>query len=841
LGGFAPYESWRLLTGGDGNATTGAIANTLDDFKNILFAVDAYQYALGVRADSVYDSLLNALEFYGNDVNLASSIAQWNISSNSGSWLPFVKNVAERTPGISSIVGVIADIGTDRFLDMLRGAVTGEVKIGETTPANFSSNANAFFAGLTAAQLQGIQAIYPSNAIELGELALTDVNARAALASMSLVAVDVSQNIADRFSLYDEQTGEGEVTKQWISDRSAALAAYSVYWRRGETDGVLSVAAGIVPFAQLGDTIISDIALGSSQNLTIDGFDFGIVDPRYVRFGDDADNNNLSGGVSDDRLYGGGGKDTLNGAGGNDYLEGGNGNDILDGGTGIDYLIGGAGDDTLKSGGGRMEGGAGNDIYIYEAGQNTVKIKDSDGLGSIQVTDGAQTITLGGTISQVSPNDATQFKDSNDNLYKKLNNGDLEITPQLGGRLIIEGFTDGQMGLTLGGVQSPQPTDASYTVKYDVSPGSVYIDYTALGLTSRFDYNLRDSGDRQQYGIYELGLWVSPNTAVGSTGTETIHLRGYAPGDPIGSIYAAITGYTDSVVYGDALQNDITLDNYQSVPYDYSSTSRPVATFSVDPLYVGNDVVYAGDSADYVQSFGGTDYIYGEGGNDWLLAGVPKDNTVTEWVRTRGYVSEQHLFGGAGADRLFSNGGDDHLDGGIGNDDLFAGAGDDLLLGGEGDDILGGDVRLSDFIIRDSLGTIFFSNVKIIAETTYYGNDTLVGGAGKDFLIGGGGLDWLEGGDGDDILIGDSQANALTHEGVTLNVDPDAIHGADYLDGGKGDDTLSGNGGDDELHGGEGVDQLIGGRGDDALYSGIGTDQFQGEQGDDVYSYQFAA
>jgi Ca2+-binding RTX toxin-like protein len=327
---------------------------------------------------------------------------------------------------------------------------------------------------------------------------------------------------------------------------------------------------------------------------------------------------------------------------------------------------------------------------------------------------------------------------------------------------------------------------------------------------------------------------------VGSTGTETIHLRGYAPGDPIGSIYAAITGYTDSVVYGDALQNDITLDFYQSVPYDYSAQFL-AATFDADSPYVGNDVVYAGDSADYIQSFGGIDYIYGEGGNDWLLAGVPKDNTVTEWVRTRGYLSEQHLFGGAGNDRLFSNGGDDHLDGGIGTDTLFAGAGDDLLIGGEGNDVLGGDIRLSDFIIRDSLGIINFSNVKIIAETTYYGNDTLDGGAGDDFLIGGGGLDWLEGGDGNDILVGDSQANVFTHEGVTLNVDPDAIHGADYLDGGKGDDTLLGNGGDDELHGGEGVDQLVGGRGDDALYSGIGTDQFQGEQGDDVYSYQFAA
>ncbi len=65
----------------------------------------------------------------------------------------------------------------------------------------------------------------------------------------------------------------------------------------------------------------------------------------------------LDGGAGDDWLYGGNGKDWLSGGDGNDHLFGGNGRDKLQGGVGDDTLDGGLGADNLA-------GGAGNDTYV---------------------------------------------------------------------------------------------------------------------------------------------------------------------------------------------------------------------------------------------------------------------------------------------------------------------------------------------------------------------------------------------------------------------------------------------------------------------------------------------
>lgn len=48
LGGADPYQSWRLMSAGHPDSELGgqhhlAQPNTLDDFKNILFAVQSYQ------------------------------------------------------------------------------------------------------------------------------------------------------------------------------------------------------------------------------------------------------------------------------------------------------------------------------------------------------------------------------------------------------------------------------------------------------------------------------------------------------------------------------------------------------------------------------------------------------------------------------------------------------------------------------------------------------------------------------------------------------------------------------------------------------------------------------
>jgi hypothetical protein len=64
------------------------------------------------------------------------------------------------------------------------------------------------------------------------------------------------------------------------------MAAFLEYYGRDdEHDHLLSRSFGL-PFGFSGDVVISDAARGLDGNLTIDGFDFGISAPRYLRFGD---------------------------------------------------------------------------------------------------------------------------------------------------------------------------------------------------------------------------------------------------------------------------------------------------------------------------------------------------------------------------------------------------------------------------------------------------------------------------------------------------------------------------------------------------------------------------
>jgi hypothetical protein len=77
---------------------------------------------------------------------------------------------------------------------------------------------------------------------------------------------------------------------------------------------------------------------------------------------DGTDTKPICGGAGNDEIYGGEGDDVLIGNAGNDRLFGGPGVDRLRGGMGNDILDAGPGKDTL------IEGGGGNDMYIFRRG-----------------------------------------------------------------------------------------------------------------------------------------------------------------------------------------------------------------------------------------------------------------------------------------------------------------------------------------------------------------------------------------------------------------------------------------------------------------------------------------
>ncbi len=246
--------------------------------------------------------------------------------------------------------------------------------------------------------------------------AAADIAWRYALRELNpFVITDVSyaaQNADGSLDLYDEQTGEGQMTQAYLEDRGAMLAWKQRFDRAG-LKGNRQLAADEVA----GDWDFVDLAKlgadGKPLQLSIDGRGFSVNDHRVVFGTRNADA--VDGSDKADRLYGMDGNDRLSGGAGDDYLEGGRGNDQLIGGAGDDVLAGGAGDDLLIGGAGqnRLQGGRGTDNYILLADQlaepHLHRIADVDGLGQLSIGRGKnatglpqelQTLPLSGWVAQ---------------------------------------------------------------------------------------------------------------------------------------------------------------------------------------------------------------------------------------------------------------------------------------------------------------------------------------------------------------------------------------------------------------------------------------------------------
>ncbi|WP_133125885.1 beta strand repeat-containing protein [Thalassospira marina] len=136
-----------------------------------------------------------------------------------------------------------------------------------------------------------------------------------------------------------------------------------------------------------------------------------------------------------------------------------------------------------------------------------------------------------------------------------------------------------------------------------------------------------------------------------------------------------------------------------------------------------------------------------------------------------GFMGDDTVKGGDGADTLFGGLGNDILEGNDGDDTISGDEGNDTIFGGDGNDsLLGGD-----------------------------GADVINGGAGKDTLIGGDGVDTLMGGEGDDRFFidadGDTMVGGDGKDRFYLTSVADLANGVTLM----GDGTTSGNTGEDRL------------------------------------------
>ena len=252
----------------------------------------------------------------------------------------------------------------------------------------------------------------------------------------------------------------------------------------GDGKDVLYIDADDIAYANEADTLveIADAAADFGGGAGIDtiylstyGDDLitmnvALWNAEIVRGNSTQDYINGSGVVSDLDLYGGGG---------DDQLIGGDGNDILDGGSGSDILMGGAGDDTIyATHRDSINGGSGYDKIIFTSAPvnfnasnlaveeieyslfgNATLILDEDYDADIVITtgEGDDSITVGrgeDTIDggrgydtlhmQGSINDFNLLNESNDDLWKVVNNGEsydwLSIVAPNGSSKTIAGF-----------------------------------------------------------------------------------------------------------------------------------------------------------------------------------------------------------------------------------------------------------------------------------------------------------------------------------------------------------------------------------------------------------------
>ncbi|HWH89253.1 MAG TPA: calcium-binding protein [Pseudomonas sp.] len=802
LGGKPPYETWRLISAGDSNGEDDgppihAKANRLDDYKNILFAIDSY--SVGLRA-AISNFGINPLQ------SLLSVVPeQINIALASGSVNPLIQHVVKGTP-VAAVVDLILRYGQNEFLDMFKRTYDGNAAATPTTNETFASNAYAFFSAFTPEQSQSIVTRTISEfgnanawAKLAGEATPLGLALRNCLQQLSEVVIERTDGYPGRkLELYDPLTGEGFITAQWLADRAQMLAR------------LIARTQGSFGEHSLQRYSYSDLASGKQAPMAT-----GVLNP-LVTFGDD-DGRSFAGGANADHLYGGVGHDSINGMAGNDVIEGGRGNDSLSGGDGNDALYAMAGDDVLIGGKGNdtLIGGEGSDRYEFVSGDGIDEIFDADVNGQLWIN-GAPIPSLKRRtpLSNIwsTEDQSITLTLVEDTLNIKYGQSDL---------VVIKSFQPGMLGIRLPDYQGQALSAADLTLQGDWKAKDA--DPTVPGDQPSFDelgnvvllpkVKQRNKAD-VLYGSAAddviLGLGGS-DRLFGKAGNDRLF------GDKQTTIEKAMA---DGDAKGRASRGDW-LDGGQG-------DDLLIGTASRDVLLGGNDRdTLIGGAGDDVLSGDETTGALEQG---WAVkrADVPLAGGVTSHRTVYSKASINSASEG-GDDVLYGQGGKDFIDGGWGEDLLDGGADDDLLKGEQGNDTLAGGSG-DDTMLGDNLdwgGGL---------PSKHHGNDVLDGGSGDDRLAGNGGSDALYGGPGNDILQGD--------DGVLDGVEGDAAHffGDDLLDGGPGDDTLWGGGGDDLLFGGEGNDDLIGDspdhpvryHGNDFLDGGAGDDTLRGMGGADT-------
>jgi Ca2+-binding RTX toxin-like protein len=603
----------------------------------------------------------------------------------------------------------------------------------------------------------------------------------------------VSTITIENFSASDLGINTDNIEPTWLDHENISYwwdlyrgmqysSTYQVPWETSEN--IFAEAVRMIPNfiplsweIVLGDMVnevqgteLDDPITGNDQNDRIDGGEGD--DIIFGESGDDL----LIGSEGDDELRGDEGSDNLNGGDGNDTLSGGDGDDALYGGAGDDVLVGNDGADRLNGGNGNdtlyssdndvLDGGTGNDRFIYSAGDGDVLVISRTYPGpSRSVSQDVLQLTGGILATDVT---VSRIED------------DLCLTFQGSGDVV-----------TVGG----------YFTTIDSRNGLIAVEFDGGTVwdTEWFQNWLVQTGN----GDDQLTGTVGDDLLEGQAGDDVI--RGAEGDDTLHG------GDGDDVLYGEAGNDILTASD---------GNDRLFGGAGNDQLEGGNgyDSLWGGEGDDHLVSRSGVgwDELYGDDGNDVLECdsgvcnGGAGDDTYIHIagegnIRIDNYVSDDVNQGGSEFDELILRGinstdvnwvsrrasmqsfGDNvgnalEINYSVGNNT------ERVVLGGYFRDDGNSDTTIDRITFDDGVSWDF-SDVNTMVRIATEGHDNLFAQSGGDTLSGLGGHDNLYGADGDDQLFGNE--------------------GDDFIEGGDGDDVIDGGVGNDRMNGEHGSDVYL--------------------------------
>lgn len=620
-------------------------------------------------------------------------------------------------------------------------------------------------------------------------------------------------------------------------------------------------------------TSAADTLYGVQHNGGADDTIFGGAghDKIHGYVGDDE----LHGDNGNDTLYGGDGADVLYGEDGDDRLHGDDGADTLDGGAGNDTLSGGLGADTLYGAAGddRLEGGYNDDEYHYSGGKDV--IFDNGGTSG-DVIYMAAGYTSANAKYLKSSNDLIIYFDISNNITIKDhffagNSYRVETLYFSGGPAVdltsITALSQGDSGNN--SLTGSSGADLMFGYAGDDSLGASGGNDTLYGGLGNDTLNGGAGDDTLDGGAgndtmngggnNDTYYYLSGNdTIIESGGTDVLILpTGYTAQDVSFVRYTTDTWTARDLYINLGGSNVIVIDqhlfgaSYQVETLQFADAST-ISLTSIKPITYGSngvddilgvsesslqdDLIYALDGDDEVDSAYGNDTVYGGSGNDSIDGGYGNDILYGEDGNDTliGGVGEDTLYGGNGNDFLNGNGGASILDGGAGNDTLYGNTGSDIYYYSSGMD----QMRESSAGGTDRL--IITSGVTINDITTsrsgYHANIVIESGVDEIYLYNhhlssSYNIDIIEFADG---FVASLSAHESWTWGTSGTDSVTGTAGADTIIGKDGNDTLNGNDGADNIHGGNGNDIIRGGAASDLLHGGLGGDILYGDAGADT-------